>query len=85
MGPFKEITRISVKQITKDDWVKVCSRVNEMEADYWRLDGLMEAEIERIVINVGLKDSDEELNLPIKVGGDDGGSSSTVYIFIFAC
>lgn len=46
----------------KDDWVKVWGKVKEIEADYWRLDGLMEAEIERVVVNIGLEDGDEKFN-----------------------
>ncbi|KAJ4429101.1 hypothetical protein ANN_26102 [Periplaneta americana] len=48
------------KRNHKEDWIKCCQSVEHIEDEYWRRDALMEEEVERIVINIGIVNSDEE-------------------------
>ena len=57
---LKSLTETSLGEITSDDWRKACRLVKEREREYWRRDGLMDEEIERIVINIGVTSSEEE-------------------------
>ncbi|PSN40636.1 hypothetical protein C0J52_21101, partial [Blattella germanica] len=56
---LKEISEQALNEITKEDWKKVCDHVKKIADDYWRRDSLLEDEIQRIVINIGVESSDE--------------------------
>ncbi|PSN44022.1 hypothetical protein C0J52_16975 [Blattella germanica] len=45
--------------ITKDDWIGAIRHVNQISDDYWTRDGLLEEELDRIIINVGIDSTDE--------------------------
>jgi len=55
----EELFKTAVTNITKDDWVKSVKHTISVEKEYWDTDGVMEEEIEPVVIWVGA-DSDSE-------------------------
>ncbi|KAJ4430692.1 hypothetical protein ANN_19283 [Periplaneta americana] len=57
---LKQMTAQSISEISKEDWIKCCHSVKHIEDEYWCCDALMEEEVERIVINIGIVSSDEE-------------------------
>ncbi|KAJ4430223.1 hypothetical protein ANN_22435 [Periplaneta americana] len=57
---FETNDRTINKRNHKEDCIKCCQSVKYIEYEYWRRDALMEEEVERIVINIGIVSSDEE-------------------------
>jgi hypothetical protein len=37
----------------KDDWLPLCEHVNKVEKEFWERDGIMDEELEQIVIDLG--------------------------------
>ncbi|KAJ4442739.1 hypothetical protein ANN_04330 [Periplaneta americana] len=54
LSVLKQMTAQSISEISKEAWIKCCQSVKHIEDEYWRRDALMEEEIERIVINIGI-------------------------------
>lgn len=55
---MKQMTAQSISEISKEVWIKFCQSVKHIEDEYWRRDALMEEEVERVVINIGIVSSD---------------------------
>ncbi|KAJ4436103.1 hypothetical protein ANN_18730 [Periplaneta americana] len=60
LSVLKQMTAQSITEISKEVWIKCCQSVKHIEDEYWRRDVLMEEEVERVVINIGIVSSDEE-------------------------
>ncbi|KAJ4446742.1 hypothetical protein ANN_13439 [Periplaneta americana] len=54
------MTAQSISEISKEVWIKCCQSVKHIEDECWRRDALMEEEVERVVINIGIVSSDED-------------------------
>ncbi|PSN43303.1 hypothetical protein C0J52_21521 [Blattella germanica] len=59
LSELKQNTRDAISTITKDDWIGAIRHVNQISDDYWTRDGLLEEELDRIIINVGIDSTDE--------------------------
>lgn len=59
LSELKQNTRDAFSTITKDDWIGAIQHVNQISDDYWTRDGLLEEELDRIIINVGIDSTDE--------------------------
>ncbi|KAJ4441984.1 hypothetical protein ANN_11848 [Periplaneta americana] len=60
LSVLKQMTAQSISEISKEVWIKCCQSVKHIEDEYWRRAALMEEEVERAVINIGIVSSDEE-------------------------
>ena len=56
---FKK-THDAIAAVTGDDWVSGCRHVEEVERKYWDADPAVEAEMEKIVIQVTSIDEDTD-------------------------
>ncbi|PSN55580.1 hypothetical protein C0J52_12117 [Blattella germanica] len=59
LSELKQNTRDAFSTITKDDWIGAIRHVNQISDDYWTRDGLLEEELDRIIINVDIDSTDE--------------------------
>jgi hypothetical protein len=41
------------RQMGKDDWLPLCEHVKEAEKEFWERDGIMDEELEQIMIDLG--------------------------------
>ncbi|KAJ4447945.1 hypothetical protein ANN_09954 [Periplaneta americana] len=69
------MTAQSISEISKEVWIKCCQPIKHIEDEYWRRDALMEEEVERVVINIGIVSSDEECDED-EIDYDRPGSST---------
>ena len=53
-----QLTHNAIAAVTDDDWVSSCRHVEEVERKYWDVDNAVEAEMEKIVIQVTSSDED---------------------------
>ena len=49
------------KTITAERWQSVCEHVKKVEAEYWARDNLSESKVEKLVINLAIDSSIEEI------------------------
>ncbi|PSN52480.1 hypothetical protein C0J52_11236 [Blattella germanica] len=59
LSELKQNTRDAFSTITKVDWIGAIRHVNQISDDCWTRDGLLEEELDRIIINVGIDSTDE--------------------------
>ena len=55
-----QLTRDAIAAVTEDDWASSCRHVEEVERKYWDADIAVEAEMEKIVIQVTSSDEDTD-------------------------
>ena len=55
-----QLTNDAIAAVTEDDWASSCRYVEEVERKYWDADIAVEAEIEKIVIQVTSSDEDTD-------------------------
>ena len=55
-----QLTHDAIAAVTGDDWVSSCRHVEEVERKYWDADITVEAEMEKIVIQVTSSDEDTD-------------------------
>ena len=71
---IEKLANEALDSITPQEWSNTCDHVLKLEAEYWEKDGLVEEEVEKIIIELGgletdNKDSDNE-NDNEECGGD---------------
>ena len=57
---YHPLTNLSFAAVTEDDWASSCRHVEEVERKYWDADIAVEAEMEKIVIQVTSSDEDTD-------------------------
>ena len=55
-----QLTHDAIAAVTKDDWASNCRHMEEVERKYWDADIAVEAEMEKIVIQVTSSDEDTD-------------------------
>ena len=55
-----QLTHDVIAAVTEDDWASSCGHVEEIEMKYWDADIAVEAEMEKIVIQVTSSDEDTD-------------------------
>ena len=55
-----QLTHDAIAAVTEDDWASSCRNVEEVERKYWDADIAVEAEMEKIVIQVTSSDEDTD-------------------------
>ena len=55
-----DVIHDAIAAVTEDDWVSSCRHVEEVERKYWDADIAVEAEMEKIVIQVASSDEDTD-------------------------
>ena len=55
-----QLTHVAIAAVTEDDWASSCRHVEEVERKYWDADIAVEAEMEKIVIQVTSSDEDTD-------------------------
>ena len=55
-----QLTHDAIAAVTEDDWASSCRHVEEVERKYWDADIAVEAEMEKIVIQVTSSDKDTD-------------------------
>ena len=60
MTDLLQLTHDAIAAVTEDDWVSSCRHVEEVERKYWDADIAVEAEMEKIVIQVTSSDADAD-------------------------
>ena len=55
-----QLTHDAIAAVTEDDWASSCRHVEEVERKYWDADIAVEAEMEKIVIQVTSSDEDTD-------------------------
>jgi transposase len=69
-----EITEKAIMSVTENDWVGYCKKVEEVEAYYWKSDGIVSDVIDKIIIT---SDSDDDnSSTTISSDSDDNTDSS---------
>ena len=58
MTDVLQLTHDAIAAVTEDDWVSSCRHVEEVERKYWDADIAVEAEMEKIVVQVTSSDED---------------------------
>ena len=58
MTDVLQLTHDAIAAVTEDDWVSSCRQVEEVERTYWDADIAVEAEMEKIVVQVTSSDED---------------------------
>lgn len=69
------LAEASYQSITTEDWQGYCRKVQELEEDYWRRDGVMQIAIDNFVINAGPGSTTESDNSSTDTATDDGSGS----------
>ena len=62
MTDIIQLTHDAIAAVTKDDWASSCRHVEEVERKYWEADIAVEAEMEKIIIQItsNTESADEE-------------------------
>ena len=55
-----QLTHDAIAAVTEDDWISSCRHVEEVEEKYWDADIAVEAEMEKIVVQVTSSDEDTD-------------------------
>ena len=57
---IQQLTHDAIAAVIEDDWVSSCRHVEEVERKYWDADIAVEAEMEKIIIQVTSSDEDTD-------------------------
>lgn len=66
---LKVATMNAISEISQEQWVSACNHVKKLEEEYWRRDGLMDEEIDRLIIHFDSSDNSD--------GGDSCSATET--------
>lgn len=58
LADVEKLCRESLSLVTAENWKKACEHTQKLEDEYWAKDGLIETEVEKLMINANTGESD---------------------------